>query len=789
MKTKRMRKYTLCNRAIVAIATMAALLSAGNGFAQYALKEWGENSSGQIGNNTFVKQLTPHATEAAPVNGSKFFTASMAGGYIMAIREDGSLWGWGANYQAQLGMGARNSGYNYIRMSHAGGGVHGKWIRVAACYNHTVAIREDGSLWGWGSRLGVRNGYVDDDIIVNAVQLDKGSGNKWIEVAGSGDMASFGGISRGWAAAIRVDGKLFTWGTTAADGILAQGTPPVYDLNYLTPVVDVSNVPWVKVTTSNYFALGIRKDGSLWGWGSNASGELGLGDSAIRREPVMIDPGTNTGMGGKWIVVSAGSSHVAAIREDGSLWAWGTNEYGQLGDGTTNGTPNLKRIDNGTNGKWVQVVAGYDFTLGMKADGTIWGWGTNRNGNMGNGTDVSSPGTQFYTPQQITSLGTVQPSSTLLVANSQTSFAALLTEKGVAPPTCYAPSLKMDSISTTTGRVVWVPIPGIHYEVALDQSATASPTGTVTTQTDTFFNASGLTPGAPYYFHIRTNCGNGNYSRWDTIAFMAAPPCPKPTGITADMIAHNSADIYWDNMPRSTEYEVVVDQSATKAPTGTKSVTVDTFFFAAQLDPATTYYVHVRNHCGGGNYSDWDTISFRTLSNCIGTNTLFVGNVNSTSADVSWSGIATAADYDVAVDQSPTLAPTGTVVNQATTQYSAASLTPNTLYYAHVRAHCGGNDRAAWDTISFRTLNAPNNINRVVQAKEITLYPNPVTSILQVQSPIMLQGEVYSMDGRLLMTIDNTEKGIDFSHISSGVYIVKLIDAEGKLLKTQRIVR
>lgn len=164
-----------------------------------------------------------------------------------------------------------------------------------------------------------------------------------------------------------------------------------------------TNAVWVSVTaggrgaetSSNSvggFSLGIQTNGTLWAWGQNDRGQLGLGNSSTITVPNQVGTASN------WFRVEAGAAHVVALRTDGTLWAWGANGSGQLGLGTTNGT-NIP-VQVGTDAAWVEVRAGAFFNLARRADGTIWAWGANDHGQLGLGTNGT-----VLTPRRI---GTAQ---------------------------------------------------------------------------------------------------------------------------------------------------------------------------------------------------------------------------------------------------------------------------------------------------------------------------------------------------------------------------------------------
>lgn len=166
---------------------------------------------------------------------------------------------------------------------------------------------------------------------------------------------------------VTTEGTLWAWGSNAS-GQIGDGT----HANSLTPKMIGSGFSDVVMGPTHTLAL--KFDGSLWAWGNNGSGQLGDGLQISSLTPKQIGTG--------FVKVAAGNLHSIAIKADGTLWAWGANNAGQLGDGTMNPSSVPKQIGSG----FVAISAGNYFSVGIKGDGTLWSWGTNYIGQLGDGT-------------------------------------------------------------------------------------------------------------------------------------------------------------------------------------------------------------------------------------------------------------------------------------------------------------------------------------------------------------------------------------------------------------------
>ena len=192
----------------------------------------------------------------------------------------------------------------------------------------------------------------------------------------------------------------FTTNPTAGAILSAAGTPTIavsyaeggvtkavsFNVTVNSPVTVSSSV--AAIATGDDFTVVLYDDGSLWTWGLNGHGQLGDGTTTNRNIPVQF------GNDKDWVAISAGSNHTVAMKENGSLWAWGKNDYGQLGNGawTNSSIP----VQIGTDRNWVAISAGGQHTMALKANGSLWAWGLNDHGQLGNGTN-----TNRNTPVQI----------------------------------------------------------------------------------------------------------------------------------------------------------------------------------------------------------------------------------------------------------------------------------------------------------------------------------------------------------------------------------------------------
>ncbi len=291
------------------------------------------------------------ATDAENQDSSKTFQVTVTVAPLL------KLFSWGNGAAGRLG-------FNDIisRSSPTQIGSNTDWASLGGVTSYSsAAIKTNGTLWTWGPNSFGELGF--NDRVNRSSPTQVGSGTNWSKVLNSA--YSF--------FAIKTDGTLWSWGY-GVRGVLGHNN----EVYRSSPTQVGSATNWSKLAVGgNIFASGaIKTDGTLWMWGSNASGQLGQNDNVYRSSPTQVGTGTN------WSILAGGGGfNTAALKTDGTLWTWGSNGSGALGQGDAINRSSPTQVGSATN--WSKAQSYNAQHAAIKTDGTLWVWGSNNEGQLG----------------------------------------------------------------------------------------------------------------------------------------------------------------------------------------------------------------------------------------------------------------------------------------------------------------------------------------------------------------------------------------------------------------------
>jgi alpha-tubulin suppressor-like RCC1 family protein len=338
---------------------------------------WGDNQSGQLGTGPTGNQDRPQQITYPTTR-----WASITAGYshTCATRTGGTLWCWGANNYGQLGTGTTNgvSWPHQVTIPASTG-----WASVTAGWSYTCATRSDGTLWCWGAndygQLGVG---IPGGSYLLPQQVTTPAATGWASVTGGGDHTC----------ATRSGGTVWCWGSNSV-GQLGDAGPPGDEVQPQQVTVPAST-GWASVTAGEAHTCATRTDGTLWCWGYNVFGQLGIGTTTLDKDlPQQVSLPASTG----WASVTGGGVYTCATRTR-ALWCWGDGREGQLGSGIPHSTSSPRQVQRPARAGWTLVTAGFPHSCATRTDGTLWCWGDNQYGQLGIGNTSGQDLPQQVTP-------------------------------------------------------------------------------------------------------------------------------------------------------------------------------------------------------------------------------------------------------------------------------------------------------------------------------------------------------------------------------------------------------
>lgn len=317
-----------------------------------------KESDWSIESNTMVSGSGAYSVEDLETGNKLAFSRANDGeivGYGAVAAEEivvagKTLWTFGYNSYSELGQENQTHLSSPTQV-----GVLTDWDKIYSnsSSSFTMTIKSDGTLWTWGKNAAGQLGLGDQ--IQRSSPTQVGLLTDW----------SSANCGYEFTMVIKADGTLWGWGKNS-NYKLGLGVTT----NYSSPVQIGVATTWNQVDAGSYnHTVGTQLDGTLWSWGGNEYGCLGLGGGGERTSPTQIGALTN------WSEVVSGLHNALAIKTDNTLWTWGKNDYGQLGLGDQ--TPRNSPVQVGGLSNWSQVSGGAFHTVAVKTDGTLWSWGRN----------------------------------------------------------------------------------------------------------------------------------------------------------------------------------------------------------------------------------------------------------------------------------------------------------------------------------------------------------------------------------------------------------------------------
>lgn len=290
---------------------------------------------------------------------------TIAGGGIhsLAICNDSTVMAWGDNYYYQLGDGTTTFGSNVPVPVSSLTGV----VAISGGGLHSLSLKNDGTVWSWGRNL---EGQLGDSTNTNSnvpIQLSSFTGITAVAAGGYHSLA------------LKNDSTVWAWGTNTY-GQLGNGSTIASNIplqvNFLTGVIAIE--------AGLNHSLALKSDGTVWAWGRNSWGQLGDGTTIDRNVPVQV-----VFLSGATAIAS-GKEHSLALKNDSTVWTWGVNSYGQLGNGTGITSSNIPVAVNSLTAITAIATGGSHHSLALRDDSTVWAWGRNNYGQLGDGTNTNS---------------------------------------------------------------------------------------------------------------------------------------------------------------------------------------------------------------------------------------------------------------------------------------------------------------------------------------------------------------------------------------------------------------
>lgn len=320
-----------------------------------AIFTWGRNNNGQLGIGTSGGQQNTPQQVGTDLN---WQTISAGNSHNLALKSTGTLWAWGRNGDGQIGIGSNASMFTSPQQI----GTATNWNKISAGDEFCIALKTDGTLWAWGDNTYGQLG--DNSAIDKNAPVQIGTQTDWIQISAGTDHVL----------ALKSNGTLWAWGRNNV-GQFGTASP----LSSLVPIQIGTDTNWNQIFAAREHSIALKTDSTYWVWGANSNGQFGNGTTTSSATPTAITGFNNP------IQISKGHQHSVIIKQDGTLWSTGGNASGQLGNGNnTQQTTAVQENTLATN--WAIVASKVSHTAALKSDGTLYTWGANLYGQLGDGS-------------------------------------------------------------------------------------------------------------------------------------------------------------------------------------------------------------------------------------------------------------------------------------------------------------------------------------------------------------------------------------------------------------------
>jgi alpha-tubulin suppressor-like RCC1 family protein len=323
---------------------------------------WGSNLGGQLGDGSGLNKNLPTQIGTA----TDWMKVSAGANHSLAIKTNGTLWAWGNDFYGAMGNGPAAASGIPVQI-----GTATDWQEISGGTEHSLGIKNNGTLWAWGYNFSGQLG--DNTVIDKNAPTQIGTAIDWLRIDAGSDH-SLG---------IKTDSTLWAWGNDFY-GQLGDGT----NTNSLVPIQIGTDKDWQAISGAHSHSMALKYSGTLWTWGQNNAAQLGIGNYVNKNTPTLVLGGSPSGSIPLWKAISGGVYFSLAIKNDGTLWSWGYNAEGQLGLSISSNAIIPNQVGTDTN--WVNLSAGFYHSLILDNNFALWSTGKNTTGQLGVGTNTNS---------------------------------------------------------------------------------------------------------------------------------------------------------------------------------------------------------------------------------------------------------------------------------------------------------------------------------------------------------------------------------------------------------------